>query len=201
MTRSRMRRLALALLLLPLLALVSFFSLPGLLISEPRTMASDVIIHLAISPHSDADFYVAALYRQKVAGRILCVSSQISWEVYPADYARQHLIELGVPPQYVLTLHQPIAACPAQTMPRLVELVSRNGWRTATLVVRPSDSRATARLAARYFKRAGIVTAVTYSPQDDELLKSGWWRTHWKAQQMVDSAANVALDALYPECW
>ncbi|MFN7948624.1 MAG: hypothetical protein U0Z53_24940 [Blastocatellia bacterium] len=201
MKRSGMRRLALALLLLPLIALIIFFSLPGLLISEPRTTASDVIIHLAISPHSDADSYVASLYRQKVAGRILCVSSPISWEVYPADYARQHLIELGVPPEAVLTLHQPIAACEAQNLPRLVEFVSSNGWRTATLVVKPSDSRATARLVGRYFNRAGIATAVTYSPQDDESLKSGWWRTHWKAQQMIDAAANVALDALYPECW
>jgi hypothetical protein len=160
-----------------------------------------VILHLAIDPRSDSNLYVAELYRQGMASKIICVSSPVAWEAYPADYARRHLIALGVPEEDVSALHVPLTDCAAEVLPHLVEYVKAGGWRSALLVVAPAGSRLGRQVAERYFNRAGIRVSVTYSLRDRQELLDGWWRTYWKAQRIVSAAMGSALDLLYPQCW
>lgn len=175
--------------------------LPLVLIVPSQTLVTDVILHMAISPQSDADEYVASLYRQRQAEKIVCISQPASWDVYPADFARQHLIALGVPAENVTVLHLPLADCRAQHLPLLIEIMQTNGWQSALLVSAAEESRFSLRLARRYFARAGLSVAITCSPREAAELRQAWWRTHWKVQRIVGSAAAVLLDTIYAECW
>lgn len=177
-----------------------FFALPKLLIAPANATKSDVILHGSISPHSTADEYVADLYRKSVARKIVCVSSQVSWELYPGDYAREHLISLGVPAEDVISLRLPTVHCGAENLPRVVEFVKANGWRSALLITHPEVSRSAGRLNRRYFEREGIAISVSYAPQDRAELTQSWWSTHWKTQRFVGEVMNVTLDLFYSEC-
>ncbi len=177
-----------------------FFSLPALLIGSSETAPSDVIVHLAIDAHSKGDDYVADLRRQSVAKNIVCVSSQVSCGVYPADYAREHLISLGVPAEDVTTVHLPIAPCGAVKIPMIVDHVKSRGWRSVLWVGHPEDSRHAARVARKFFEREGIGFKLSYAPEDKEELTRDWWRTHWKVQRFVGEAMAISLDLLYSEC-
>ena len=88
-----------------------FFALPALLIAPASVAKSDVILYGAISKHSAADKYVIDLYRRGVARKIVCVDSQISWELYPSDYVRESLISQGVQAEDVISLRLPLAPC------------------------------------------------------------------------------------------
>src|SRR5215475_9540452 len=177
-----------------------FFALPNLLIAPANTAKSDVILHCSISPQSMADEYVADLYRRGLARKIVCISSQVSWELYPGDFARQHLISLGVPPEDVISMRLPTAPCFGANLPRVVEFVKANGWRSALLISHPEDSRYAARLTRRFFEREGVALAVSYAPKDREELTQDWWSTHWKTQRFVAEVMSVTLDLLYSEC-
>src|SRR5262249_59080623 len=108
-----------------------FFALPKLLIAPMNAVKSDVILHGSIDMHSTADEYVVDLYRQGMARKIVCLSSQGSWELYPGDYAREHLISLGVPAEDVLSLRLPTVPCGAVNIPMIAEFVKAPGWRSA----------------------------------------------------------------------
>jgi uncharacterized SAM-binding protein YcdF (DUF218 family) len=149
---------------------------------------------------SDADLYVAKLYAEGSAPRILCVSSHVSCAVYPADYAARHLEALGVPEGALSTLHLPLVDCGEENLRRVVEHVQAQGWKSALLVVGPIGSRPGRRLTQRYFDQAGIRVAMTYSPRDRANFVDGWWRTHAKAQRMIAAAMHAALDLLHPQC-
>lgn len=179
---------------------VLFFALPGVLIAPAKTAQADVILHDAIDPHSSADDYVMSLYRQGIAAKIVCLSSQISWEEYPADYARQHLISLGARAEDVVSLHLPLAPCNALKIPTIVEFVKSQGWKRVLLIGRPEDSRYTAWLAGRFFEPEGIALTVSYAPEDKVELTRAWWRTHWKVQRLTGEAMNISLDVFYSEC-
>jgi len=195
-----LRRALISLCLLLAGCVVLFFALPKLLIAPANVAKSDVILHSSISTQSTADEYVVDLYRQGVARKIVCVSSQISWELYPGDYAREHLISLGVPAEDVLSLRLPVAPCDAVNLPTVAEFVKAHGWRSALLITHPEDSRYAARVARRFFEREGVSTAVSYAPEDREELTRNWWRTHWKTQRMVAEAMSITLDLFYAEC-
>jgi hypothetical protein len=177
-----------------------FFTLPKLLIAPVKVMPSDVILHTAIDPHSKADDYVMSLYRQGIGSKIVCISSQITWEVYPADYAREHLISLGARAEDVMSLHMPLAPCSALNVPIIVEFVKSRGWKRVLLIGPPEDSRYAARLAGKFFEREGIALAVSYAPEDGEEVTRAWWRTHWKVQRFTSEVMNIALDVFYSEC-
>jgi uncharacterized SAM-binding protein YcdF (DUF218 family) len=177
-----------------------FFALPSLFIAPASVAKSDVILHGAISKHSAADKYVIDLYRRGVARKIVCVSSQISADLYPGDYVRESLISQGVPAEDVISLRLPLAPCDGAQAPRVVEFVKANGWKSALYVTHPEDSRYSDILARRFFEREGIALAVSYSPEDREELTRNWWRTHWKTQRMVGEAMIIALDRFYSEC-
>jgi len=103
------------------LGISGFFALPWMLIVPAELTYADVILHLAIDPHSEADFYVAQLYKQGRARKIVCMSPQVACDVYPADDAARHVMTLGVPREDVLTLHLPIVDCGAEHLPRIVD--------------------------------------------------------------------------------
>jgi hypothetical protein len=177
-----------------------FMALPAILIAPAEVMPADVMLHLDMNAHSDADAYVSRLHQQGVAGNIVCISSQAACDVYPADYVARHLVTLGVPEENVSTLHLSSRSCWAKYLPDVVEYVRRRGWQSALLVVDPIGSRFEGRVARRYFDRAGLQLAITYSSRDRQECVQGWWRTHSKAQRMVRGAVTSALDMLYPQC-
>jgi hypothetical protein len=177
-----------------------FLALPALLIAPASAAKSDVILYGAMSKHSMADKYVIDLYRQGVARKIVCVSSQVSKDLYPSDYVRDSLISQGVPAEDVISMRLPLAPCGGADLPKIVEFVKANGWKSAQYVTHPEDSRYFGSLARRFFERDGIALAVSYSPEDKEELTMNWRRTHWKAQRIVSEAMIIALDRFYSEC-
>jgi hypothetical protein len=182
------------------LALAGFVALPWLIIVPVEPMQADVLLQWAIGPHPDSDVYVAQLYHQGSAKEIVCASSPVSWEVYPADYVRQHLITLNVPAEHISVLHLPITDCGAEALALLVEHVKAREWKSALLVVDPAGSRFSQWLAQRYFGREGIRVAITYAPHVEQELRHQWWRTHWKIQRITSAVVGTALDLLYPQC-
>lgn len=201
-TKRRWLRRALILSLVLLAAcVVLFFATPKLLIAPANPAKSDVILHSAIGAHSKADEYVAALYHQGMARKIVCLSSQVSWETYPGDYVREHLISLGVPAEDVFSLRLPIAPCGAMNLPTVVDFVKDRGWKSALLITHPENSRYAASVIHKYFGREGVTTTVSYASDDRDALTDGWWRTHWKTQRFVGQAMSVTFDLFYSECW
>jgi uncharacterized SAM-binding protein YcdF (DUF218 family) len=203
MTNLRKRWARRALISLGLMAagcVALFFALPALLIAPASMAKSDVILYDAISKHSAPDKYVIDLYRREVARKIVCVSSQLSPDLYPSDYARDGLISQGVPAEDVISLRLPLAPCGGAQLPRIVEFVKARGWKSVLYVTHPEDSRYADNLARRFFEREGVAIAVSYSPEDREELTRDWWRTHWKTQRMVGEAMIITLDRFYAEC-
>ena len=185
---------------LVIVALAGFFALPWLLIAQAELTHADVILHLHMDAHADADAYVAQLYKQGHAREIVCVSAQAACDVYPADDAARHLIALGVPREDVSTLYLPIRDCDAEYVRQMVEYAQAQGWHSALLVVNPIGSRSRRRLVRRYFGQVGMRAAVTYSPRDRQAFVHQWWRTHAPAQRMIAAAMHSVLDWLYPQC-
>jgi hypothetical protein len=198
--RKFLRKIIIALALFITGGLALFFALPTLLIAAPQAEKVDVILHNAIDARSQTDAYVAELYRQGFAGKIVCISSQVSWETYPADYARQHLIYMGIPEQNVLVLHLPIPDCQATSFRRIAEYVKSQGWQRALLLSYPQQSRYDKWLAGKIFEKQNIGLAVTYPPDDEAELTTSWWREHWKVQRMINGAIIIPLDRIYSEC-
>jgi hypothetical protein len=194
------RRVLISLGLLAVVCVALFFALPTLLIAPASVAKSDVILHSAMFKQSAADKYVIDLYRKGVARKIVCVGSQISRDLYPSDYVRESLISQGVPSDDVISLRLPLAPCGGANLPKIVEFVKANGWRSALYVTIPEDSRYYDKLARRFFEREGVALTVSYSPEEKEELTRNWWRTHWKTQRMVDEAMIITLDRFYSEC-
>ncbi len=182
---------------------LGFFSLPWLLASPVLTEVTplpdaDVIVHWITISESRADAWVANLYQQGKAKKIVCVSIPISWDVYAADFTRQHLIALGVPADNVLTLHLPLEACSAPNDRRVAQYVKSQGWQSAWVVIDPMT--AGSRLE-KYFQQEGLRLALSCAQEDRDELLHAWWKTHWKIQWVTKSTMGVLLDSAYPECW
>src|SRR5262245_38467879 len=96
MIPKRIRSLILILFLFSGSIALIFFTLPLLLIAPSETPKSDVILDFSLDSRSMADKYIVWLYREGIARTVVTVSSQISHETYPADYARDHLVALGI---------------------------------------------------------------------------------------------------------
>jgi hypothetical protein len=182
------------------LAAGGFLLLPRWLIIDSQPREAEVILHLSIGAHSRADQFIAGLYRPGVTRKIVCVSGQISWQEYPADYVARHLIELGVPAEGVTALHLPEFECRAEALTELARRARAEGGRRILLIVQPEDSRHLSHLAPRIFAREGLEAFVAYAPEDREDLVRDWWRVHWKVQRFVDEVMQVSLDMLYSNC-
>lgn len=200
MRARRLKRWSLVCALGVLLSLAGFFSLPWWLLAPAETVPSDVILHLAVDDQSAGDEYVAELYRRGLARQIVCLSTAVAWRVYPADYAREHLIALGVPAENVLTSYLPFVDCRAETLALMADFVKQRGWRSALMVVDPTVSAWHKRLATPLFARAQIGLALTYAPRDREWLLDHWWREHGKMQRLIGEALDVTVDLFYAKC-
>jgi hypothetical protein len=157
-------------------------------------------MHLAIDARLHGDEYVARLYAQGLSRQVICASSQASWELYPADYARAHLIELGVRADDISILHFPITDCGGEVLPLLISRLKDQGAKSVLLVVDPTATRYGQWRTRRRFHEAGINAAITFAPEDRHAMLDRWWRTHWKAQRIVLTIMNSTLDLLYAPC-
>ncbi len=199
--RRRFLKWALALLLVFALAGTVFAFLPLLLVAPAQPAPADVILHFATSSQrTPADEYVAELYQQKLAKKIVCISRAESCGVYAADDARRRVMALGVPAEDVLTLYLPRTECVAPNLPRLIELVKANGWQRSLLVLSPIRSRVTGNIAAQYFQQAGLGLTISYAPQAYQEITTRWWSDHQQAQTTAEAIISLVLDPLYPEC-
>jgi hypothetical protein len=194
-----LRLLVKVLALLAALAIVLFFSLP-LFFAPARVAPADAILHLAIDTRSHGDEYVTKLYRDGLAKTIVCATIQVSWEVYPADFAREHLVQLGIPAADVSVMHLPILECWAEYRPLFVSYLKERGWRRVIFVVNPALTRLGRWRTESYFRDAGIEAIFTFVPEDRAEMLDAWWRTHWKAQYIVLALMNSSLDLLYARC-
>jgi hypothetical protein len=197
--KKRVLRRALITLAALILFLVGLFLSLPLLFAPPDVAPADVIMHLAIEARLHGDEYVARLYAEGVARKVICASSQASWEVYPADYARAHLIELGVRADDISVLHFPITDCGGEVMPVLISRLKEQGAKSVLLVVDPTVTRFGRWRTRSRFQEAGI-NAVTFAAEDRRAMLDRWWRTHWKAQRIVLTLMNSSLDLLYAPC-
>jgi len=195
-----LRRMLAILLVLLAAGILLFFALPPLLIASSDTPKADVILNFSVDPRSKADRYIAWLYREGVAPKVVTVSSQISHEAYPADFVRDHLVTLGIRPEDSQALRVPILACRAMIMAEMVKYLKSQGARSALVICQPEDSRHLGWVASRVFGREGLEVAVGYAPEDLAEITAGWYHTHWKVQRFVDEAVNVGLDQFYSEC-
>jgi hypothetical protein len=193
------RSVLISLILVAVGAVSLFFSLPSLLIAPASEAKSDVILYCAISSHSD-DKYVIDLYRRGLGRKIVCVSSQVSRELYPSDYMRESLISQGASAEDVISLRLPLSPCGGVALTKIADFVKANGWKSALYVTYPEDSRYLGHLAHKFFEREGVSVAVSYPPEDREELTRDWRRTHWKAQRMVAEAMTITLDRFYSQC-
>ncbi len=181
---------------------LAFLGLPWLLhtpVLSASTPLPDagVIIHWITLAQSRADQRVVALYQQGHGKKIICVSTPVSWDVYAADFTRQHLLALGVPAENVLTLHLPLEACPAPNERRVAQYVKAQGWQSVLLVTDPIVMSSRMR---KYFQQEGINVALTCVQEDQDELMRQWWKTHWKIQWITKSAFGILLDSAYAEC-
>jgi uncharacterized SAM-binding protein YcdF (DUF218 family) len=192
---------AIALFVIFAIAATVFAFLPKLLLAPANAIPADVILHSATSSHrSEADDYVAQLYQQKLAKKIVCISRAESCGVYAADDSRRRLLERGIPAEDVLTLYLPRTECVAPSFPHMVEMAKANGWQRAMLIVAPLRSRVTGNIAMKYFQQAGMQLSVAYAPQAAQEITTRWWRDHQTAQNTIEALISTVIDPIYPEC-
>lgn len=180
---------------------LAFFSLPWLLIRPAETAPSDVILYFAYGDKPATNQYVAELYRQGLAKKIVCLSGQITWNTYPADFVREQLLQLGVPAADVTTLHLPRLECGADLAMILLNSLQQQGWKRVLVVANPITSRTTRRVLSPRFEQSQISLFITYSPAERAELSGQWWRKHTQTQMVVQQGIETMVDLLYPHCW
>jgi hypothetical protein len=199
--RSRLHQLLILTAMVGGFTALGIFSLPWFLASPilppDQVMPADVIVHWVTMSQSRADDYVAALYRQSKAKKIVCVSMPISWDVYAADFTRQHLVELGIPAENLASLHLPLEACSAPNDRRIAQYIKSQGWQRAIVVIDPVSA---GNQLEKYFRQQGLALSITCVSVDRDELLHNWWKTHWKIQWITKSAFGVVLDSVYAEC-
>lgn len=181
------------------IAVMTLLTLP-LLFASSHVARTGAILHLANDPKMQGDAYVAMLFRQGLTQQVICGSSQASWDFYPADSSRDHLIELGVPREAVSVLHLPILDCGGELVPLLIDALKAKGVKSVLLVTDPTITRYAAWRVRQRFAAEGIDASVTFAPDDRRALLDDWWRSHWKAQRMVGTVMNSTIDLLYAPC-
>ena len=183
------------------LTVAFFIGLPRFVVGEAEVQPVEALYLAAFDPRLQTDEYAASLYQQGLAHKIVCMSNAITCDIFPADFARQHLIELGVPAADVLILHTPDTDCRAQLFLPTLRFAQTHGWRRIAWIVDPAGSRFMRRVLQPKFKAAGLEMFVTYPPAARAELIDGWPRSHWKMQRMTREPLEVTLDFFYPECW
>lgn len=184
------------------LAIFTFFTLPWLAVGETQAVPHvDAIYLMSFDPRLKADEYAVSLYRQGIASKIVCTSNAMTCDIFPADFARQQLIDLGIPPENVLVFHTPDTDCRAQLAPPTIAFAQIHGWHSLLWIGDPAGTRMGRRVLQPKFKAAGIELFITYPPTAKDELLDGWWRSHWKMQRMSREPLESGLDLFYSECW
>ncbi len=197
-----LRRGVIALALCLLLAVFGFFALPWLAVGETQPAPRvDALYLMSFDPRLQVGEYATALYRQGLARKIVCAGNAMTCDIFPAEFARQHLIELGVPADDVLVMRTPDTDCRAQLAPPTIAYAQQHGWRRVAWLGDPAGSRMSRRVFVPKFKAAGIELFVVYPAAAKEDLLDGWWRSHWKMQRMSREPLESGLDLFYSECW
>lgn len=199
LSRKRLMRMLIIAGSLLAIALTTLLTLP-LFFASSHVARTDVILHLANDPKMQGDAYVASLVRQGLTQQVICGSSQASWDFYPADSSRDHLIQLGVPREAVSVLHLPILDCGGELVPLLIDALKSKGVKSVLLVTDPTITKYAAWRIRQRFAADGIDASITFAPDDRRTLLDGWWRSHWKAQRIVGTVMNSTLDLLYAPC-
>ncbi len=195
-----LRWTAIILSLCAVLFVLVFFSLPWLLIRPSETVPSDVIFYSGSGDSAETNQYVADLYYQGLAKKIVCSSGQIAWNTYPADFVREQLLQLGIPAEDVTTFHTPRVDCGADLVPIFLNLFKEQGWQRVLIVANPIASRATRRVLGNRFEQAQIQFAITYAPAEREKFLGQWWRKHKQTQMVVQQGIETFVDLFYPHC-
>lgn len=176
-------------------------SLPWLVIQRADPLErADGLLHLSVGAKSKADDYVVELYQRGLAPQVVCLSSQISYDLFPGDFTRQNLIERGLAATDISSVHLPILECPAAVIDLLAEMCVARGWKSVIMVTSPEGNRRGRQLVRAEFARRGIKLIQTHSPTDEAELRTDWWRTHWKIQRMIGSVMDAALDLYFGDC-
>jgi hypothetical protein len=180
----------------------AFVGLPWLTVGEADVVARvDAVYLTAFDQRLRADEYVVSLYRQGVTDKIICMGNAMTCDIFPAGFARQQLIDLGVPAEKVLVLRTPDTDCRAQLAPPTIAYAQQQGFRSVLWVGDPAGSRMSRRVFRAKFRAAGIDLYVAYPNAAKEELLNGWWRSHWKMQRMTREPLESGLDWFYSECW
>ncbi len=197
--RARLRRGLLILGAVLAVSIALLVCLP-LLFAPGQVAHADVILHLANDARMQGDAFVARLFREGFSQHVVCASSQASWDLYPADSSRAHLIELGLPTDAVSVLHLPITDCGGELVPFLIEGLRARGAKSVLIVSDPTVTRYSEWRLRQRMSTAGITVATTFAAEDRRDMLDGWWRSHWKAQRIVGTVMNSTIDLLYAPC-
>lgn len=198
--RAWLRRSLLGLAVGLLLWLAVLFFLPRWSVGRNETPAVEVIYVTAYDPRLRTVEYAAALYQQGVAKKIACLSNAMTCDIFPSDFARRHLLALGVPEADVSVGYMPDTDCRAQLFAPALQFTQQNGWRRILWIVDPVGSRMMRSVMQPKFKAAGIEMFVTYPPAAEQDFKHDWWREHWKVQRLAYDVLGTSLDLFYAEC-
>lgn len=184
-----------------LLMAVCIFSLPDLMIPDSDKLHRvDAIFHLSVETRSKADDYVLDLFQQEYAEQVVCLSSQISHELYPSDFARLNLITRGIPEERINSLHLAIYECPVELVDFLARYCLDHKWDSILIVTSPEGNRRGRQLMRDDFKQRGIELNFTHAPEDELELRRDWWRTHWKIQRLIGAVSDLLLDIYFGDC-
>ena len=176
-------------------------SIPNLMIpgSDPLRQV-DGLLHLSVGTKSKADDYVVQIYNNGYTENIVCISSQISHDLFPSDYTLINLKNRGIPSDRIESLHLPIFECPVEVIDYLAQYCQKRHWRSVLVVTSPEGNRRGRRLMSDEFRKRGVDLYFTHSPEDERELRTDWWRTHWKIQRLIGSASDLLLDIYFGDC-
>lgn len=196
------RRLMLTAMVIVVLLLISaVVSLPHLMIpGSDRLQPVDGLLHLSVGTKSRADEYVLKLFQDGYSEQVVCLSSQISHNLFPADFTRINLINQGIPADKISSLHLPIYECPVEVVDFLVQYCLERRWDAVIVVTSPEGNSRGRRLMRDEFRQRGITLYFTHAPQDELELRTDWWRTHWKIQRLIGAISDLLLDLYFGDC-
>ena len=191
-----------AALLLLIIVLTGLRELLAIILPRPELIVSafDVTLHTANAAHSGAGKYVIRLYNSGYFTKVVCVSTQIAWNMYPADFARDELVRLGLPKRDVSTLYLPMSECDTDQIMFVADYIANHHWSRVLVIGDPEGSPLAKIKIRKAFEEKGVSVHFTCSPDDYTDLKHDWWRVHWKIQRIVAALIETGSDLVYETC-
>jgi hypothetical protein len=198
---SKLKRILAVLLCTMVMLVMAVATLPYFMIPGSETLQRvDGLLHLSVGTRSKADDYVLQLFQQGYSEQIVCLSSQISHDLFPSDYTRINLINRGIPPERISSIHLPIYECPVEVVDFLARYCLDRQWDSVLVVTSPEGNSRGRRLMREDFKKRGISLYFSHAPEDELELRREWWRTHWKIQRLIGAVSDLLLDIYFGDC-